>query len=155
MGHVLCWVEKTCLKAVNGKVQWWSLRVQCWSFDNEVQGFDSEVQQQSLEVFPHYWWSSTVRAHYSQSSTAFWCQWQTLVKFAHHFWSLKVIFEVHQSLVKFYKAHMCFVEVSKFIKVHQHFHTSLKFDTKFNSFQSCNIHPGLVLQPQTKIYKHI
>ena len=78
MGHVPHWVEKMCLKAANGKVQWWS-----------------------LEVFPHYWQSLTVRVHYSQSSTAFWCHWQTLAKFTHHFRSPKVIFEVHQSLSAF------------------------------------------------------
>ena len=134
MGHVPCWVEKMCSKAANDAV-WWQ------SFDNNVQGFDSEVQQQSLEVFLHYWRSSTVRAHYSRSSTAFWCQWQTLAKFTHHFRSLKVIFKVHQSLAKFYEAHMWFIEVSK-------------FNTKFDSCWSCNIHPGLVLWPWTGIYEH-
>ena len=68
------------MKAANGKIQQ-------RSFDDEVQGFNSKVLQQSLEVFLHYWQSSTVRAHYSRSSTAFWCQWQTLVKFTHHFCS--------------------------------------------------------------------
>ena len=95
-------------------------------FNNKVWEFDSEVQWWSLEVFLHYWWSSTVRVHYSQSSTAFWCHWQM---FTHRFWSPKVIFKVHWSLVKFYEAHTWFVEVSEFIKVHQHFHAFSKFDT--------------------------
>ena len=66
MGHVLCWVEKMCLNAANDAVWWWSV-------DNEVWGFNSKVWQWSLEVFLHYWQSLTVRAHYSWSSTAFWC----------------------------------------------------------------------------------
>ena len=140
MGCILCWVEKMCSKAANDAV-WW-------------RSFDNKVRQQSLEVFLHYWQSSTVRAHYSRSSTAFWCQWRTLAKFTHHFWSPKVIFEVHQSLVKFYEAHMWFIEVLKFIEVHQYFHAFLKFNTKFDSCRSCNIHPGLLLWPQTRIYKH-
>ena len=135
-------------------VWWQSLRVRWRSFDNKVWGFNSEIQWQSLEVFLHYWRSSTVRAHYSQSSTAFWCQWQTLAKFTHHFQSPKVIFKVHQSLAKFNEAHMWFVKVSKFIKVRQYFHAFSKFNTKFNSFWSCNIHPGLVLWPWTRIYEH-
>ena len=55
-----------------------------------------------------------------------------------HLWSSSVIGN-----------HTWSIKVSKFIEVHQHFCAFSKFNAKFDSFQSCSIHPWLVLQPQT------
>ena len=126
------WVEKTCLKAANGEVWQQSLRVRWQSFDDKVQEFNSEVWQWSLEVFLHYWRSLTVRAHYSRSSTAFWCQWWTLAKFTHHFQSPKVIFEVHwQSFMKLIHGSSKFQSSSKSISIFVHFQSSMQSSTAF------------------------